>query len=60
MKKTMINSNLMRIRPSTSIAMMDKARTLQAKGYDVISLAGGEPDFDTPKPICEVGIKSIR
>lgn len=60
MKKTMINSNLMRIRPSTSIAMMDKARTLQAKGYDVISLAGGEPDFDTPKPICEVGIKGIR
>ncbi len=40
--------------------MMDKARALRAQGLDVISLAGGEPDFSTPEPIVEAGIKAMR
>ena len=55
-----INNNFSNLRPSASIAMMDKARTLKAQGVDVISLAGGEPDFDTPAAVVEAGIKAIR
>jgi aspartate aminotransferase len=34
--------------PAASVVMTVKARELQAKGVQVISLAVGEPDFDTP------------
>jgi aspartate aminotransferase len=42
---------LSRVKPSATIAMTQKARDLKAKGRDVISLAAGEPDFDTPDHI---------
>jgi aspartate aminotransferase len=42
---------LSRVKPSATIAMTQKARELKAKGRDVISLAAGEPDFDTPDHI---------
>ena len=40
--------------------MMQKGRELKAAGYDVINLAGGEPDFDTPKHIQEAAFEAIR
>ena len=49
-----------RISKSPTIAMNDKAKQLAAEGHDVIGLAGGEPDFDTPPHIVEAGIKAIR
>ncbi len=55
-----LNRNVQRLSPSASIAMMDKARMLKAQGLNVISLAGGEPDFDTPTPIVEACYKAIR
>lgn len=45
---------------SPTIALMDKAKQLIASGQDVIALAGGEPDFDTPPHILEAGIQAIR
>jgi aspartate aminotransferase len=42
---------LSRVKPSATLAMTQKARDLKAKGRDVISLAAGEPDFDTPDHI---------
>jgi aspartate aminotransferase len=36
---------------SATIAVNDKAKALKAAGRDVISLAGGDPDFDTPAHI---------
>src|SRR5260370_12708993 len=50
----------MRIRPSATIAVTDKARALKAAGRDVIGLGAGEPDFDTPDNIKEAAIKAIR
>lgn len=44
---------------SASIALMDKGRELKAAGADVISLAGGEPDFDTPPLAALAGIHGI-
>ena len=49
-----------RISPSQTIGMATKARELQAKGRDVISLSAGEPDFDTPDNIKEAAIKALR
>ena len=45
--------SLSRIQPSATIAVSTKARELKAKGRDVIGLAAGEPDFDTPQNIKE-------
>ena len=47
------NPQLFSLAPSASIALMDKARAMKAQGLDIISLAGGEPDFDTPVKIRE-------
>ncbi len=49
-----------RISKSPTIAMNDKAKQLASEGHDVIGLAGGEPDFDTPQHIVEAGIKAMR
>src|ERR1700751_5295315 len=51
---------IMRIKPSATIAVTDKARALKAAGRDVIGLGAGEPDSDTPDNIKEAAIKAIR
>lgn len=51
---------LARVKPSATLAADAKARELRAAGKDVISLAAGEPDFDTPDNIKEAAIKAIR
>jgi aspartate aminotransferase len=48
------------ISPSSTLALTALAKQMQAEGIDVISLAGGEPDFDTPKHVKEAGIQAIR
>ena len=51
---------LRRIQPSATVAMSAKARALAAEGRDIIGLAAGEPDFDTPDFVKEAAIKAIR
>src|SRR5690606_34790139 len=51
---------LSRVKPSATIAFTQKARDLKAKGRDVISLAAGEPDFDTPDNVKNAAIEAIR
>ena len=51
---------LSRVKPSATLAADAKARELKAAGRDVIGLAAGEPDFDTPDNIKEAAIKAIR
>ena len=53
------NREIAALQPSASIALMDKARAMKAQGMDVISLAGGEPDFDTPEVAAQAGIRGI-
>jgi aspartate aminotransferase len=33
---------------------------MKAEGIDIVSFAAGEPDFNTPEPICEAAIEAIR
>ncbi|HET9903335.1 MAG TPA: pyridoxal phosphate-dependent aminotransferase [Xanthobacteraceae bacterium] len=51
---------LARIKPSPTISIANKALELKAAGRDVIGLAAGEPDFDTPDNIKEAAIAAIR
>lgn len=55
-----ISDALNRIQPSATIAITGKALALKAEGRDVIGLAAGEPDFDTPQNICEAAIAAIK
>jgi aspartate aminotransferase len=48
------------ITPSMTIGMDDRARQLRRKGVDVISLAAGEPDFDTPEVIKRAAAKAMQ
>lgn len=45
---------------SVTAMMMQKGREMAAAGLDVINLAGGEPDFDTPRHIQEAAFEAIR
>jgi aspartate aminotransferase len=51
---------LSKINPSSTLAITSKARKLKAEGRDVISLAAGEPDFDTPDFIKKAAIEAIN
>ena len=54
-----ISDALNRIQPSATIAISTKALVLKAEGKDVIGLAAGEPDFDTPGNIKEAAGKLV-
>jgi aspartate aminotransferase len=45
---------------SVTLAVNDKAKALQAAGHDVIALAGGDPDFDTPAHVIETAVAAIK
>lgn len=55
-----ISEALNRIQPSATIAISNKAMALQKAGEDVIGLAAGEPDFDTPDNIKDAAINAIK
>ena len=48
------------IRPSPTVALNAKAMEMKAAGHDVIGLAAGEPDFDTPENVADAGVAAIR
>ncbi|HET8613100.1 MAG TPA: pyridoxal phosphate-dependent aminotransferase [Sphingomonas sp.] len=49
-----------RIQPSATLAMTSRVLELKRQGVDVIGLAAGEPDFDTPDFVKEAAIEAIR
>jgi len=46
-----LNRRIAALKPSATMAAEARATELKAAGIDVISLAAGEPDFDTPERI---------
>jgi len=48
------------IEPFRVMDILARALALQAAGRDVIHLEVGEPDFPTPAPIVEAGIRALR
>ncbi|CAB4244114.1 Aspartate aminotransferase [Methylacidimicrobium sp. AP8] len=53
------SSRAARITPSLTLSLGSKAKALRAKGVDVINLASGEPDFDTPEFIKAAAMGSL-
>ncbi len=54
------SSALRRVKPSPTMAVSAQARALIRAGRDVITLAAGEPDFDTPDNIKQAAIRAIQ
>ncbi|MDH5613261.1 MAG: pyridoxal phosphate-dependent aminotransferase [Gammaproteobacteria bacterium] len=54
------SDRVQRVKPSPTLAVTALASQLRAQGRDVIGLAAGEPDFDTPDHIKEAAIKAIQ
>lgn len=48
------------VRPSPTLAITARAKALAQQGYPVISFGAGEPDFNTPDPICQAAIQAMR
>lgn len=55
-----LSARIAAIAPSATLAIANRAKTLQREGVDVISLSVGEPDFDTPAHITEACIAALR
>ncbi len=47
------------VKPSATLAINAKALELKNQGVEIISLAVGEPDFTTPKHICDAAKDAI-
>lgn len=48
------------LQPSTTIELNSKAIELQNKGYEIVRLTAGEPDFDTPEPIINAAYQAMK
>jgi len=51
---------LLRVQPSATVGITQKARDLARAGRDVIALSAGEPDFDTPRHVKDAAIAAIE
>lgn len=48
------------LKPSPTLAITAKAKALKASGRDIIALAAGEPDFNTPDAVCQAAEDAMR
>lgn len=55
-----LSNRINRVKPSPTLAIAEQANQLRAAGQDIIQLATGEPDFDTPEHIKEAAIQAIQ
>ncbi len=55
-----ISEKCRKISPSATLKLNALVAELKAKGRDVISMAAGEPDMDTPERIKSAAIKALR
>lgn len=56
---SLLSGRIQRMEESATIKMAQQARDLAAKGFDVIDLSLGEPDFDTPQHIKEAAKQAL-
>lgn len=55
-----LNPRVADLKASKTMQLADLASQLREAGKDIVSLAAGEPDFDTPEPIIKAGIEAMR
>ena len=54
------SSRINDIQPFHVMALLARAKELEAEGKDIIHMEIGEPDFPTPQPIVDAGIAAIK
>jgi len=52
-------SRLSTVKPSITLAITAKAKSMKAAGKDIISFGAGEPDFDTPDHIKDAAKRAL-
>ena len=55
-----LSNRITSIKPSATLAITAKIKSLRTQGIDVIGFGAGEPDFDTPEHIKNAAISSIK
>jgi len=55
-----LSKRIQRVKPSPTLAVTALANQLKAEGRDIIGLAAGQPDFDTPDYIKKAAIDAIN
>ncbi len=56
---TVLSNRAKSLKPSPTLAINAKAKSMQAQGIHVISFGAGEPDFDTPQNIKQAAKKAL-
>ncbi len=56
----MLSERARKIKPSPTLEIDSRAKSMKAAGVDVISFGVGEPDFDTPENIKEAAARAMR
>ena len=54
-----LSKKMARLGTETAFEVLARAQALEAKGVDVVHLEIGEPDFDTPKNICDAATEAL-
>ncbi len=55
-----IASRAANLAPSATLEIDALAKSLSARGEDLVAFGAGEPDFDTPTPIADAAVSAIR
>lgn len=55
-----LSKKALKIKPSSTMEITERVKTMKREGLDIVSLTAGEPDFQTPENICAEGIRAIR
>ncbi len=55
-----LNPHVTAIEEETAFTVLDRANALKAKGFPVINLGIGQPDFSPPRHILEAAEKAVR
>lgn len=58
-ERAYISERLRRVEGSATIKYSNRAKEMKAKGEDVIEFTLGEPDFATPKNICDAAARAM-
>ncbi|MDR8394183.1 pyridoxal phosphate-dependent aminotransferase [Aliifodinibius sp. S!AR15-10] len=56
----MISKRAQELSPSETLKISARAKELKREGRSIVSLSAGEPDFKTPRHVCDAAIKAIE
>lgn len=55
-----LSQRIQSVAPSATLAVTARAKQLKAEGVDILAMAAGEPDFDTPANIKRAAVAAIE